>query len=85
MDDESELISMWVAPEARGKAVGATLIDAILEWARQQPVLWVALNVREHNTRAINLYARLGFVDAGLSPHSDPNAPERRMLRLLGK
>ena len=83
VDDEVELISMWVAPEARGRAVGAALIEAIVVWALEQHVPRVALDVRRTNVSTINLFERLGFVDVGLSPGSGPDAPERRMLRLL--
>lgn len=83
VDDEIEVISMWVAPEARGRAVGAALIEAIVVWALEQRVSRVALDVRETNVSAINLYKRPGFVDVGLPPDSGPDAPERRMLRLL--
>jgi ribosomal protein S18 acetylase RimI-like enzyme len=83
VDDEVEIISMWVAPEARGRAVGAALIEAVVVWALEQHVLRVALDVRETNVRAINLYKRLGFVDVGLSPGSGRDVPERRMVRLL--
>jgi ribosomal protein S18 acetylase RimI-like enzyme len=84
VDDEVELISMWVAPEARGRAVGTALIEAIVVWALEQHVLRVALDVRETNVSAINLFERLSFVDVGLSPGSGLDAPERRMFRLLG-
>jgi ribosomal protein S18 acetylase RimI-like enzyme len=81
--DEVELISMWVAPEARGRGVGGTLVEAIVMWALKQSVARVALDVRETNKDAINLYTRHDFVDIGVSPNSEPGAPERRMLRLL--
>ena len=83
VDHQIELISMWVAPEARGRGVGAALIEAIVVWAFEQHVFQVALDVREGNMRAINLYKRLGFVDVGLATNSEGGAPERRMLRLL--
>ena len=83
VDDEIELISMWVAPEARGRGVGAALIEAIVVWALEHHVSRVALDVREDNISAINLYKRLGFVDVGLALNSEGDAPERRMLRLL--
>jgi ribosomal protein S18 acetylase RimI-like enzyme len=82
--DAVELISMWVAPKARGRGVGAALIHAVVDWARHQHVAQVVLDVREGNEPAIRLYEREGFVDVGSSPFSDAGAPERRMVRRLG-
>jgi ribosomal protein S18 acetylase RimI-like enzyme len=83
VDEEIELISMWVSPEARGKGIGAVLIEAIVVCALEQHVSRVALDVKEDNMNAISLYKRLDFVDVGPSPNSEPDAPERRMLRQL--
>ncbi|TNE89712.1 MAG: N-acetyltransferase [Deltaproteobacteria bacterium] len=52
-----ELISLWVAPEARGRGVGERLVHAVLAWA-DGPVV---LEVRASNGPAIDLYERLGF------------------------
>ncbi len=57
-----ELISMWVAPFARGKGVGDRLIEAVMEWARQRPAERVVLDVMIANSAARNLYERHGFV-----------------------
>jgi len=78
-----ELISMWVAPEARGRGIGTELVGVVEEWAKDQGVGVVALDVREANARAIALYRRHGFVDVGRSPASDVGAPERRMEKPL--
>jgi ribosomal protein S18 acetylase RimI-like enzyme len=58
-----ELISMWVAPSARGAHVGDRLVEAVSAWAREAgyPQLW--LSVVPDNTAAIGLYRRQGFVD----------------------
>ena len=78
-DDKVERISMWVAPEGRGRGLGDALIEAVVEWPRQQGALRVGLDVREDNSQAIALYERNGFVDCGVAP-----APgERRMVRHL--
>src|SRR5918994_476305 len=55
------LISMWVAPEMRRKGVGAALVDAVIDWARSNGVTRLLLDVADHNTSAIALYARKGF------------------------
>lgn len=77
-----ELLSMWVAPTARGRGVGDALIRAVLDWARQCGAEQVALAVRERNDHAIGLYRRNGFRDAGPSGNGagTPQA-ERTMLR----
>jgi ribosomal protein S18 acetylase RimI-like enzyme len=74
-DDAVELISLWVAPEARGRGVGKAAIGAVVELAGSRPVV---LSVRAANAPAIALYTRCGFVDDGVDPE-DPR--ERRMRR----
>ncbi len=62
-----ELVGMWVAPQARGRAVVEALISAVAGWARDIGhdvlVLWVV----EGNERAERAYRRCGFVRTGLS------------------
>ena len=71
------LISMWVAPDARGTGVGDALVDAVVAWASEAGNS-VELDVREANAPAITLYERHGFRDAGAI---DGDPPERRMRR----
>lgn len=59
------LISMWVAPEVRGRGVGEALIDAVVEWARASGARRLLLDVGDHNRPAIALYARKGFEPNG--------------------
>lgn len=78
-----ELISMWVAPFARGRGVGDALVDAVLGWARKRGARRVTLTVRQDNHPAAALYRRRGFVDGELVTGQDGVA-EREMTRLLG-
>ena len=77
------LISMWVAPFARGRGVGDALVDAVIEWARRQGATGVELDVHEINEAAIALYRRNGFVDRGRSERDAAAAPQRRMILVL--
>lgn len=83
VDGESDLISMWVAPEGRGKGVGDALVQAVVRWARQQGAQRVALDVREGNRHALALYERNGFSDTGQTSEPDDPTPERHMLAHL--
>jgi GNAT superfamily N-acetyltransferase len=78
---EIELISMWVAPFARGKGVAIALVNAVLEWADAQQIEKVSLRVMEGNARAKAFYLRWGFVDTGEAYSAPDGRPERRMLR----
>ena len=56
-----ELISMWVAPEARGRGVADALIATAVQWARERSAVAVVLWVRRSNPPAIATYERNGF------------------------
>lgn len=72
-----DLVSMWVAPDARGHGVGDAAVEAVLNWAGESEV---GLSVKSDNEPAIRLYSRHGFLDAGPSIE-DPTG--RRMLRSI--
>ncbi|WP_229518319.1 GNAT family N-acetyltransferase [Massilia sp. PAMC28688] len=61
----AHLYQMWVAPEARGRGVGAALIEAVLGWARGNGARVAQLAVSEGNEAAARLYRRAGFVGSG--------------------
>ena len=77
-----ELISMWVAPVARGHGVGDALVNAVVEWAREQQASSLSLGVLEGNERAEAFYRRHGFVPFGTS--AGP-VTECRMARDLSR
>ncbi len=77
-DASVELISMYVAPFARGAGVGNVLVDTVVAWAAKQEATRVTLAVREANSAAIGLYRRNGFVEVG---GADPD--ERIMVRTV--
>ncbi len=68
------IISMWTAPQARGKKVGSKLIEAIIDWAKKQNVKIIKLDVVDSNRAAIGLYTKYGFLENG----KKGNFPEPR-------
>jgi len=71
-DGTVELISLWIAPAARGLGVGDEAIRQVVAWASDKhPRRPVMLSVKYGNNSARRLYERHGFVDAGTSP-DDP-------------
>jgi ribosomal protein S18 acetylase RimI-like enzyme len=63
--DTASVYQVWVAPEARGRGIGAALIDAAAEWARARRATALRLDVTAGDGAAARLYRRMGFVDVG--------------------
>ena len=58
----AELITLVVAPEARGRGVGSKLLDAVEARLRELGIEDMAIGVISTNTEAIRLYERGGAV-----------------------
>lgn len=61
-----ELVSMWVAPEVRGRTVATDLVATVIDWARTSGAMGVRLFVVDANARAQRFYERMGFCDTGV-------------------
>jgi [ribosomal protein S18]-alanine N-acetyltransferase len=64
--DESEILSIGVAPEGRGKGLGAALLEAAALRCAKLGARTLFLEVAADNRPAQALYARAGFRQAGL-------------------
>jgi GNAT superfamily N-acetyltransferase len=79
------LVGMFVDPAARGRGLGAALVEAVVAWARSRGATWLSLWVTSSNGPAIALYEKCGFQRTGDSQplaHS-PAVAEFRMVREL--
>ena len=65
-DDESELLQIAVDPAHRRKGAADMLLNAVLDWAKDQGINSVFLEVRKSNLPAIALYKKHGFTITGL-------------------
>jgi RimJ/RimL family protein N-acetyltransferase len=59
-------VGLLVAATHRGRGIGSALLDAAVAWARAVDITKLELHVFPHNTPAIRLYERFGFVQEGL-------------------
>jgi GNAT superfamily N-acetyltransferase len=65
----AELVSMWVAPEARGAGLARALVAAAVAWARASGIASLELWVTSGNADADAFYERLGFRGTEPIPH----------------
>ena len=63
--DEAEILTLAVAPPARGKGLGRALLQAAIQKARVLGVTTMFLEVGADNPSALALYAGLGFGRVG--------------------
>ena len=63
--DEAEILSVALAPEARGRGHSGALLDRHLQSLAQAGVRSVFLEVEEGNRPALALYRRRGFREIG--------------------
>jgi len=84
--DEAEVLNIAVDPPARGKGVGAALLESMLEELRRAGARSVFLEVRRSNEAAIRLYRRSGFEILGARPdyYRQPREDALTMGRFRG-
>ena len=78
--DVTHLISMWVAPDARGAGIAGLLTTAVVEWALEQKAARVELEVAAGNDAAMRAYMRNGFIITKRAPSTPGGAVLERAL-----
>ena len=63
---EAEILTLAVAPQARGKGLGRALLQAAIKKARTMGAQTMFLEVGTDNPAALALYAGLGFAKVGM-------------------
>ncbi|MGW5677675.1 GNAT family N-acetyltransferase [Streptomyces sp. NPDC003860] len=66
--DQTQVVAVFVRPEARGAGLADALFRAALEWSWElagPPIQRVRLHVHEENARADAFYRKFGFVATG--------------------
>jgi len=78
-------ISVYVAPEARGKRLGGRLVKFILESAPKFGIKNVVALIFSSNAASLNLFAKLGFARWGELPGVCDMGGKIESLTILGK
>ena len=85
----ANLYQMWVDPKYRNLGAGRMLLEAVIDWARDANVRYLALGVTCGDSAAARLYARAGFQPVGEPEPLRPGSsllmqPMRLELRSAG-
>jgi GNAT superfamily N-acetyltransferase len=83
--DTARLVAMWVDPARRRSGIGAALVHAVVQWARERGARRIQLWVTDTTLQAKLLYARQGFVETKQTKPlpSHPTFQEVLMVREL--
>lgn len=68
------VFQMWVAPEGRGRGVGAALLEEATAWARSKHARVFQLGVTCGDSPAYRLYLRAGFEPVGAPEPQRPGS-----------
>lgn len=81
------IVSVYVAPQARGAGVGDRMLGLIEEWGMGLGSIRATLWVEETNARAVGFYERLGYAMTAdrAQIQNDFGLFERRMEKPLGE
>jgi ribosomal-protein-alanine N-acetyltransferase len=75
---ETHLLNLTVRPSSQRRGLALALLDRLVERARERDHASLWLEVRVSNQRARQVYARYGFVEAGLRRGYYPDTQGRR-------
>ncbi len=73
--------TMWVRPDRRGEGLGAAVLDAVEEQARERGCRWAKLNTWEF--QAPEFYSRRGYVEYGRETDYPPGHVNHLMRKDL--
>lgn len=83
--DEGQITNVAVSQEVRRRGIGRMLMRAIEEYARENAIIYLSLEVRESNAAARSLYTDCGWVECGVRKnfYSHPSENALIMTRVL--
>lgn len=76
--EEVHLLNITVAPDHQRQGWARIMLDALVIWSRGQGALWLWLEVRQSNERAIAVYDAYGFRRVGERKNYYPVSAQQR-------
>ncbi len=78
--DEGYITNIAVYPEHRNKGVATALIKTLFDFALENSLKFISLEVRQSNTTAISVYEKFGFKTEGLRKGFYQNPKEDALI-----
>jgi GNAT superfamily N-acetyltransferase len=79
LEGRRDLAVLWdirVAPQCRGKGVGAALLQAAEDWAKRRGCRQIKVETQNINVAACRFYARQGFTLVSVNRFAYPDLPQ---------
>lgn len=85
--EEAHLLNIAFLPEYQGLGMGKTLLNFLMDRARELNAILMILEVRPSNCPAISLYKSMGFIKIGVRDgyYEMPNSTEREDAWVFSK
>jgi ribosomal-protein-alanine N-acetyltransferase len=80
--DEGHITNVAVLKNYRKNGFGKKLIDKLIEYAKENKLIFLTLEVRITNIPAINLYEKCGFVKVGIRKNYYENSTDAILMTL---
>ena len=81
--DEGQITNIATHNDFRRKGLGFKIVSALIEYARQNGIVSISLEVRQSNLAAISLYKSLGFLEAGIRKNFYTSPKEDGIVMIL--
>ena len=78
--DEGYILNVAVHPQCQGKGIGKALVKTVDDFAVENNLAFVTLEVRPSNEKAVSLYESFGFTKAGERKDYYSNPKENALL-----
>ena len=77
---EGYVTNIAVTKTARGRGIGKSLVEALIDFGKDRALVFISLEVRQSNLPAISLYTKCGFSEVGKRKNFYQNPTEDAII-----